>query len=66
MKEIILLGKLQNTTFMNYLTRSPKFKINTLDEIDTADRVINKKNPDFVLCSGRIRIDEEGNYYLEI
>ena len=51
---------------MNYLTRSPKFKINTLDEIDAADRLINKKNPDFVLCSGRIRVDEEGNYYLEI
>jgi hypothetical protein len=66
LKEIILLGKARKSTFMDYITNSSKFKIRRLNKIEAANKVIDKTNPDFVLCSGRIRVDADGNYYLEI
>ena len=66
LKEIILLGKARKSTFMDYITNSCKFKIRRLKKIEEANKVIDKANPDFVLCSGRIKMDADGKYYLEI
>ena len=67
MKEIVLVGNdREESTILKYLHNSPKFKVRKARTLKKAEKIIASLNPDFVLCAGRINIDEEGNYVLEI
>lgn len=45
---------------------NPKFKIKKTKNLKIVDEIISTSKPDFVLCAGKIKMNEEGRYYLEI
>ena len=67
MKEIVLVGNdREESPVLKHLHNSSKFKVKKASTFKKAEKIIASLNPDFVLCAGRINIDEEGNYVLEI
>ena len=67
MKQIVLVGNdREESTVLKHLRNSSKYKIKKAESLEIAEEIIGDLNPDFVLCSGKINIDEEGNYILEI
>lgn len=67
MKEIVLLGNDQEeSTVLKHLHNSSKYKVKRAQTLKKAEKIISSLNPDFVLCAGRINVDEEGKYILEI
>ncbi len=67
LKEILLVGNdREESTVLKHLQNSSKFKIKRARTFKKAEKIIASLNPDFVLCAGKINIDEEGNYVLEI
>ena len=67
MKKILLLGREKDlgdrlSQRMNARGYSIKHTVNP----NKALRLIKGNSPDFVLCTGKIQQDSEGNYYLEM
>lgn len=67
MKKIVLVGNdREESTVLKHLQSSSKYEIRKAKSLEKAEKIIGTLNPDFVLCSGKLNIDEEGNYVLEI
>lgn len=67
MKDILLVGNdSEETTVLKHLHNSTKYKVKKTKSLKEAEKIIGSLNPDFVLCAGRINIDKEGKYVLEI
>jgi DNA-binding response OmpR family regulator len=67
LKEIVLVGNdKEESIVLKHLHNSSKFKVKKARTLEKAEKIIASINPDFVLCAGKINIDEEGNYVLEI
>ena len=67
MKKIVLVGNdKEESPVLKHLHNSSKYKIKKAKNLEKAEKLIENLNPDFVLCAGKINIDEEGNYVLEI
>ena len=67
LKEIVLVGAdKEESPVLTYLHNPSKFKVKKARTLKKAAKIIASLNPDFVLCAGKINIDEEGNYVLEI
>ena len=65
MKQILLIGN--DSDGMSILKKlNPKFKIKKTKNLKIVDEIISTSKPDFVLCAGKIKMNEEGRYYLEI
>jgi len=65
LKEIFLVGN-GDSDMLKKLQNSPHFKIQKTQNPQKAEKLIKKCDPDFVLCSGTIQIDRDGNYYIEL
>ncbi len=67
MKKIVLVGNnKEESPLLKHLHNSSKYKIRKAKSLEKAEKIIENLNPDFVLCAGKINIDEEGNYVLQI
>ncbi len=67
MKKIVLLGSQpQENLVLQYVTNPSKFKVKKMKDLQNAQKLIDKTNPDFVLCTGTIKMNSEGKYFLEI
>ena len=67
LKKIVLVGNgREESTVLKHLHNSSKYKIRKAKSLEKAEKIIENLNPDFVLCAGKINIDEEGNYVLQI
>ena len=67
MKKILLLGKEKDLG--DGLTRrmnAKGYSIREAKNLHKALRLLKRNAPDFVLCTGKIKIDSEGKYYLEM
>lgn len=51
---------------LKFLLNATKYKIKQTNDLEEAAKAIVQLDPDFVLCSGKINIDAEGNYFIEI
>lgn len=65
MKEIVLLGTHLEKS-LKFLSNATKYKIKQTDDLEEAAKAIVQLDPDFVLCSGKINVDGDGNYFIEI
>ncbi|RMF59340.1 MAG: hypothetical protein D6743_16485 [Calditrichaeota bacterium] len=66
MKDIIFLGKDTSDSFiLKQLKESANYKVRKTSTLKEAQKAIATENPDFVLFSGKIKLDPEGNYVLE-
>lgn len=67
MKDIVFLGNLdRENSILKKILNSTKYKVKKTQNVYEAEKLINRLNPDFVLCSGKIRINSEGKYFIEI
>ena len=66
MTEIILLGKDTGPSQLQRIMRSPQYRITRTEDADATLAAIDELEPDFVLCSGRIELTEDGKYVLVI
>jgi len=67
LKKIVLVGnEREESPLLKHLHNSSKYKIRKAKSLENAEKIIGTLNPDFVLCAGKININEEGNYFLEI
>lgn len=67
MKKVLLLG--QKNDLGERLTRRMNcrgYSIKATDDLTKLKRILKTGSPDFVLCTGKIRINNEGQYYLEL
>ncbi len=42
------------------------YSIQRVHNFKEVKRLLQSGSPDFILCTGRIQIDENGDYYLEV
>ncbi len=67
LKEILLVGNIEKEdTAVNNLIKESNYKIVKVNNANKAIRVLKHNSPDFVLCTGRIRQNSEGHYFLEL
>ncbi len=67
LKEIVLLGNdNEESTILQHLCNSSKYKVKKAKTLKKAEKIIGSLNPDFVLCAGKISVDAEGNYFLDL
>lgn len=67
MKKVLLLGREKDLG--DGLSRRMSIRGYSIKEtrnLFKAMRLIKLNKPDFVLCTGRIQQDSEGNYYLDL
>ena len=66
MKRIVLLGSYKNLErkLINKINRKG-YSVKQINNMGKLNNLLNKLSPEFVLCSDTIKIDSEGNYYLE-
>ena len=66
MKRIVLLGSDKNLEkkLINKINRKG-YSVKQINNMEKLNNLLNRLSPDFVLCSGTIKIDSEGIYYLE-
>jgi len=65
LKEIILLGNADIET-LKRLENSPHYTFKKTQNIDKAEKLIHRREPDFVLCSGTIKVNPDGSYFIDI
>ncbi len=67
MKKILLLGQQKDLgKRLSQRMNLRGFSIKEMPNLKKALRSLKTSSPDFVLCTGKIQIDSEGNYYLEL
>ena len=66
MKEIILVGKFDGSALLQYVTHSSKYKVRTATDVQDMEKLLKQCDPDFVLCTGRIKQNPDGQYFLEL
>lgn len=67
MKEILLVGSIsQDDEALNHIMNRNGYKILRANTANKAIKLLEQNSPDFVLCTGKIRQTEEGQYFLEI
>ena len=67
MKRIVLLGKDKN--FGQRLKAKIKkkgYSVKQIENLEKLNNLLKTVSPEYVVCSGKIKIDSEGNYYLEL
>jgi len=66
MKKILLLGHEKDLgDGLSQRINRRGYSIQQTMNLNKALRVLKFSSPDFVLCTGKIKIDSDGNYYLE-
>jgi DNA-binding response OmpR family regulator len=66
-KDILLIGKMNNdNSFIDDLLNQGDFKIREADDPSTALKLIKKNNPDYLICTGKIKETRDGKFFLEI
>ena len=67
MKKILLLGHQKDLEEgLSQRLNMRGFSIKEMPNLKKALRSLKSSSPDFVLCTGKIQIDSDGNYYLEL
>lgn len=67
MKDILLIGEMKNdSSFIHDLLNEGDFKIRKADDPSTALKLIKKNNPDYLICTGKIKETRDGKFFLEI
>ncbi|MDZ7340488.1 MAG: hypothetical protein ONB27_03955 [candidate division KSB1 bacterium] len=67
MKDILLIGTMKNdSAFIDDLLNQGDFKIRQAEDPSTALKLIKKNNPDYLICTGKIKETWDGKYFLEI
>ncbi len=67
MKSVLLFG--QKKDLGEKLTRRiyrRGYSIKATDDLTKLKRILKTGSPDFVLCTGKIQMNTEGQYYLEL
>lgn len=66
MKRIVLLGSDEKLGRKLTNTISTKgFSVKKTNNISKLGQLLKRLRPEYLLCSGTIKVDSEGNYYLE-
>jgi hypothetical protein len=66
-KEILLVGSTEGSgAALTKLIGTTKFKILHTRSVSKAIKLLRKRQPDYVLCSGTIRQDSNGRYFIEV
>jgi len=66
-KQILLVGRANLTkSLLKLFQPSSKYKITETQNLETAEQMVASGDPDFVLCTGTIQINDEGKYFLDI
>ena len=67
MKEILLIGdNAKESSVIDDLTNHGDFKIRRTDSPATALKLLKKISPDYLMCTGKIRVTIDGKYFLEL
>lgn len=67
MKEILLVGNEEGSkSTLEKLVGTTKFKILHVRTAGKALRFLRKKQPDYIVCAGTIRRNDDGNYVLDV
>jgi hypothetical protein len=67
LKEIVLLSDDNfDSTVLKSIKHSPNYNIKKTKNPEEIPKILQKLKPDFILFSGKIKINAEGKYYLEI
>ena len=67
MKKIVILGaKTSLGDRLSHRINKRGYHIKHTQDIGKLEGMLKATSPDFVLCAGTIRIDSDGNYYLEL
>ena len=67
MNKILLFsdGNVEDTAIAD-LSKLSKFRIVKSNDPDQALKLIKRHSPDFVLCTGKIRQEKNGNFVLDL
>lgn len=67
MKKIWLLGRREGlSTGLSRRMSMRGYSVRQIQDVKELKKLLRNNSPDFVLCTGRIQIDDNGNYYLEM
>ena len=67
MKEILLVGNIKKEdSAINDLFKGGEYRIFKANNATKAMKLLKHNSPDFVLCTGRIRQNSKGHYFLEL
>ncbi len=63
---IILLGEgIKDDSVLNKIRNSPRFHIKHIKPKNFR-KIKKTKNADFVMCSGKIKVNSDGEYFIEL
>jgi len=66
-KEILFIGDtLKGKSFLNDLANAGSFKIRKADSPLKALKLLKKTTPDYLMCTGKMRVTIDGKYFLEL
>ncbi len=66
MKRIVLLGSDKNFgQRLKARINKKGYSVKQIENLEKLNSLLKTDSPEFVVCSGKIKIDPEGNYYLE-
>lgn len=67
MKEILLIGDMvKGNTLLDDLTNDGSFTIRIANSPLKALKLLKQRNPDYLICTGRINVTIDGRYFLEL
>jgi len=67
MKEILIVGSDEAIGLaLTHRMKSRGYKIKKARNFLKAIKILKRSSPDFVLCAGRISVDKEGQYAIEL
>ena len=67
MKKVLLLGREKDLgDGLSQRMNVRGYSIRETQNFMKALRIVKSNEPDFVLCTGKIQQDSEGNYYLDL
>lgn len=67
MKNILLVGDyVDKNSALSEITKLHNYKIRKIKNMNKAIGVLKKYSPDFVICAGKIKLNANGKYVLEL
>lgn len=67
MKDILLIGELETKdSFLDELMNEGDFRIQKTDNPVKALKLLKRKNPDYFICTGKMKETKDGKYFLDL
>lgn len=67
MKDILLIGELETKdSFIDELMNESDFRIQRTDNPAKALKLLKRKNPDYFICTGKMKETIDGKYFLDL